>query len=81
MGAHPYIGPDAFPKQGDHLGRRARVCFHYDTSRTFDGTVVRDDTEDPHVTVIRLDDGRHVLATECMYSPDAALDSNEENER
>jgi hypothetical protein len=43
------------------------VCFQYDTSRTCNGTIVRDDLEDPWQMIIRLDDGRHVLATECQY--------------
>lgn len=59
----------AFPKQGDHLGKRTDVCFHYGAGGETTGVVVRDDMEDPWLTIIRLDDGRHVLATECQYSP------------
>lgn len=70
MGAHPYIGADAFPTQGSFVDSRATVCFHYDTSRTFPATVVRDDAEDPGVMILRLDDGRHVLSTECMWQPE-----------
>ena len=57
------------PEQGTSKGRPAQVCFNYDTSRLLDGTVVRDDMEEPYRTVVKLDVGRFVLATECMYSP------------
>lgn len=68
MGAHENISADRWPKQGAYLGRRVSVCFHYDTSREFPGVIVRDDDEEPGRLIIRLDDGRVVLATECMYS-------------
>ena len=57
------------PKQGSWLGKRTQVCFRYDTSKVVMGTIVRDDTEEPFRTIISLDDGRVVLATECMHSP------------
>ncbi|WP_260973634.1 hypothetical protein [Mycolicibacterium llatzerense] len=43
------------------------MCFDLDTEATFGGEIVRDDAEPPGVTIIRLDDGRHVLSTECQY--------------
>jgi len=43
------------------------VCFDYDTSRTLLGLVVRDDAEEPGRMIIKLEDGRHVLSTECQY--------------
>ena len=67
MGCVANITAEIFPKQGSHLGKRVRACFHYDTTKYVDGEVVRDDMEQPFLTVIRLDDGRHVLATECQY--------------
>jgi len=70
MGIAKNISHDTFPRQGDLVGRRTDVCFLYDTSHVISGTIVRDDREEPFVTIIRLDDGRYVLATECMYSPD-----------
>jgi hypothetical protein len=70
MGAETNIGFDQFPKQGIFLGCRTRVCFHYE-SRELMGTIIRDDIEKPFKTIIRLDDGRVVLATECMYAPDS----------
>lgn len=70
MGVVATVGFDKFPKQGPWLGKRTRVCFDYDTSREVMGTIVRDDNEEPWKTIISLDDGRVVLATECMYSPE-----------
>jgi hypothetical protein len=70
MGVSPCVTADAFPNQGRHLGRRAMVVFNYDTSRQFPGTIVRDDNESPWVGIIKLDDGRHVLMSECQYSVD-----------
>jgi hypothetical protein len=72
MGVVANVGIDQMPKQGSWLGRRTRVCFNYDTSRTVMGTIVREDDEAPFVTIISLDDGRVVLASECQYSPEAA---------
>lgn len=68
MGAHKNIDYDKFPKQGRKLNKKTRVCFYYDTQRLLDGVVVRDDIEEPFLTIIKLEDGRHVLATECQYS-------------
>ena len=69
MSAVRNISFDKFPKQGGHVGREAKVCFHYDTSKTLKGVIVRNDREEPFLTIIKLEDGRHVLATECQYSP------------
>lgn len=70
MGVVANVGAEKFPKQGRYLGEKCTVFFHYDTARPFVGTIVRDDAESPGVTIIRLDDGRTVLATECQYQPD-----------
>lgn len=67
MGCVRNVGYDEFPRQGGHLGRRVEVCFNYDATRTLGGEVVRDDAEEPGVEIIRLDDGRYVLTTECQY--------------
>lgn len=69
MGCVASITFDKFPQQSDYVGRRVRVCFHYDTSRCVEGEIVRDDREHPFDTIIKLDDGRYVRATECQYSP------------
>ena len=68
MGVHANIGAEKFPKQGEYIGqKRVLVCFNYDSSRTFPGVCIRDDIEEPFVTIFHLDDGRAVLATECQY--------------
>jgi hypothetical protein len=72
MGVHVNVGFDRFPKQGVWLNRRTRVRFNYDTKNFIWGTIVRDDTEEPGLEIIALDDGRFVLSTECQHSPEAA---------
>lgn len=69
MGVDPNIAHDRWPKQGGFLGQRVDVCFNYDTAHTLPGEVVRDDVTAPGRMVIRLDDGRHVLSTECQWTP------------
>lgn len=69
MGVHPNVSVAKFPKQGSFHNRRVKVCFNYDADNFIMGTIIRDDTEDPFVGIIKLDDGRHVLTTECQYSP------------
>lgn len=74
MGCVKNISFDKFPKQADknykypQLGKRVKVCYHYDTSRFHLGTIVRDDIEEPYETIIQLDNGRFLRATECQYS-------------
>lgn len=68
MGIVPTVGFDSFPKQGSHLGKRVEVCFNYDTARRIGGNVIRDDVEEPGLTLIHLDDGRIVRSVECQYS-------------
>lgn len=60
-----------YPRQGN-VGKRVRVCFDYDTTKSFCGVLVRDDIEEPFQTIVRLDSGNYVLATECQYSFDGA---------
>lgn len=67
MGVIANINYDSFPKQGKHLRKEVEVCFHYDTSRVVRGEVVRDDIESPNITIIRLEDDRYILSTECQY--------------
>lgn len=68
MGIQENIDYDRFPKQGQWVGKRCEVCFLYDSSRTIGAECVREDLESPRLTIFKLDDGRHVLATECMHS-------------
>ena len=56
------------PEQGTHLGKRANVIFHYDTSNKIRGTIVRDDNAEPYQGIIHLDNDRVIKTTECQYS-------------
>ena len=67
MGTSPHIDAKKFPQQGSLLGRKVNVCFYRYTHRQIGGVVVRDDITEPFVGIIRLDDGRHVLMTECQF--------------
>lgn len=69
MGAHKNISYKRFPKQGDWLGLETKVCFHYNTDRYVKGTIIREDMEEPYITIILLEDGRVILAKECQYQP------------
>jgi len=69
MGCVDTITAARWPAQGSYLGKRVRVCFHYDTARSLTGVIVRDDAESPHETIIALDDGRFVRSAECQYTP------------
>lgn len=74
MGCVNTIAYDSFPKQRDEnykypsIGKRVMVCYHYDTSKTDMGYIVRDDIEEPFETIIKLDNGRYVRGVECQYS-------------
>ncbi len=69
MGTQIGVGVDTFPQQGSYLNKRVKVCFNYDTSKTLEGAIVRDDSEEPFVGIVKLDDGRYLLLTECQYQP------------
>lgn len=68
MGVHPNVGFDKFPKQGDWLNKEVKVCFNYELRKEIKGVIVRDDMEEPHMTLIKLEDGRIVSTAECQYS-------------
>lgn len=73
MGVVKNIRFDQFPKQcraSDFggVGTDVLVLFNYDTEHKIPGVIVRDDAEEPYVTIIKLLDGRYVLATECQYT-------------
>lgn len=68
MGVVANITHATFPRQGKYAGARVNVRFHYNAARTVAGTLVRDDAEAPGVGIIRLDDGRFVLTTECQWT-------------
>ncbi len=73
MGVIENISHDKFPRQGQLLRSVVNVTFHFDTGRTQKGIVVRDDVESPGRTIIRLEDNRYILATECQFSPTCLL--------
>lgn len=68
MGVHANITKDKFPGQRSFRGKRTRVCFHYDMTVEFPGTIIRADAEEPGIIIIQLDNGRVVLDTECQFS-------------
>lgn len=68
MGINKNIGFGVYPKQGDYLDARVNVIYNYDTTIKESGTIIRDDIEEPFRTVIKLDDGRILLGSECQFS-------------
>jgi hypothetical protein len=57
-----------FPIQCEaRLNRRVYVVFHDNLMEKLGGQLVRCDEEMPFVTIIKLDDGRHVLDSECLF--------------
>lgn len=77
MGCVENIDFYKFPKQSAYVNRRCKVTFRFDTSKYIPGTIIRDDREEPFETLIRLDDGRIILATECQYSVCSEVKQNE----
>jgi hypothetical protein len=69
MGCVDNITAEKYPKQGAYLNTRVRVCFNFNASETFLGVVIRDDAEAPGRMIIKLDNGRVLLATECQWQP------------
>lgn len=59
------LSADKFPKQGNYFRKQVDVFFDVGAAESIRGVVVRNDVEPPHVTVIRLINGRHVLGSEC----------------
>lgn len=58
------------------IGRKVNVCFRFNTDTMIDGVVIRDDKESPFQTIIRLSDGRVVIATECQFHASGEVDKN-----
>lgn len=67
MGCVKTISKYKFPNQTSHVNQRVNVCFHYDTTATVAGTIIRDDAEEPFETLIKLDNGRVIRGCECQY--------------
>lgn len=74
MGCVKTITHEKFPKQADEnykyqsIGKRVRVCYHYNTNYYDEGIIVRSDIEEPFETIIKLDNGRYLRGVECQYS-------------
>lgn len=71
---HPYalydkIGKETFPRQS-RIGQRVEVTFKNGSGMMF-GQVVRGDNENPHETIVQLDDGRVVRHPEVFISYNA----------
>jgi hypothetical protein len=60
------INLDNFPAQSPLLGKAVDVSFEHGRSARVAATLVRCDIEPPFITIVKLYDGRHVLATECF---------------
>lgn len=73
----PPIEPPAirkdWPVQGWPVGRRVVVSHDYSNEEE-EGTVLRADTEEPGRMIIRLDSGKVVLSTECLWAPVSKID-------
>ena len=52
-------------KQGVYLGRVVTVKLNNETTS---GKIIRNDIDEPYITLIQLDDGRVIMASECQYS-------------
>lgn len=68
MGVVKNIKHDAFPRQSDWVGWVTEVAFHYDTEHKVQGRIVRDDMDQPCLTLIELVDGRIVTGAECQWT-------------
>lgn len=83
MGIEKKIDINSFPSQymADEnkmggIGRKVEVCFYYKAKDSISGVIIRDDKESPFRTLIRLYDGRVILATECQYRVLSEVDKN-----
>lgn len=65
MGVKTGVSRFVWPEQGSCLGQRVDVMFNDDERNIIGGKVVRDDARG--VMIIKLDNGRYVLGTECQY--------------
>ena len=68
MGIIENIDIESFPKQSAYVGEGVKVWFRLKADEFMYGTIVRDDLEEPHLTIIKLEDDRYVLSTECQYT-------------
>jgi len=69
MGVVDWVDFEKYPEQGTWVGKTVEVVFNFDTSKSILGRIIRDDREKPFLTILQLEDGRVLLATEYQYSP------------
>ena len=65
-----HVNAEAYPKQyAENIGSRVKVELPWDRDQHY-GTIIRDDSVEPFHTIIMLDDGRVIIAsqTSCRYS-------------
>lgn len=68
MGEYKYLGVEKYPKQDPLLiDKKVVVMLAFDSKRPLRGRVLRADAELPREVVIKLDDDRIVLGSECSY--------------
>lgn len=67
MGVITDIDYNTYPKQSGYVGRTVDVIFNYDRSKMIERVVVREDVGKPYTMIIKLNDGRYVLSSECQY--------------
>lgn len=67
MGNVAGVSATEYPRQGGLVGKRVRVCYHYDTENVTEGVCIRDDMSAPYETILQLDNGRVVRGAECQY--------------
>ena len=47
MGASKNVGINDYPKQSPIVNTQVKVCFNLNPTKTIDGMIVRDDSEEP----------------------------------
>ncbi|MDD9212810.1 hypothetical protein [Aeromonas dhakensis] len=70
-----------FPQQGPLLGNRVLVVFHNDTDNAVQGVCVRNDADEAGNTIIQINDGHYVLASECQHISIVASSISPERDR
>lgn len=62
------VGIYKVPNQSKDVGKQTKVIFNYDSTQKHEGVIIRDDIEEPFLTLIKLDAGPFIISTECQYS-------------
>ena len=67
MGATHLIDAERYPDQGQDVNERVSVWYHSTSHIRHTGTRIRHDIAAPYRTILALDNGRILDATECHY--------------